>query len=166
MSAVYLGIDPLQPRRSDVDKPSGFFDKYDFHSISPTDEMKVSGWFSSLWTLQEICLRPDMWLCSRDWVLFTAGNSTPVAFNTIVAIVGECKSTLEEMSALASTQPHLDMSRSYLQPSERIKTWIAEGRCHRGFLELMELFDRTGMRDLHMIKKDYILPALGVAAIL
>lgn len=24
-------------------------------------------WFTSLWTLQEICLRPDMWVCTRDW---------------------------------------------------------------------------------------------------
>lgn len=25
------------------------------------------GWFSSLWTLQEACLRPDLYLCDRNW---------------------------------------------------------------------------------------------------
>lgn len=25
------------------------------------------GWFSSLWTLQEACLRPDLYLCDKDW---------------------------------------------------------------------------------------------------
>ena len=24
-------------------------------------------WFTSLWALQEACMRPDMWLCRRDW---------------------------------------------------------------------------------------------------
>ena len=28
----------------------------------------VSQWFTSLWTLQEACMRPDMWLCDKRWV--------------------------------------------------------------------------------------------------
>lgn len=28
---------------------------------------KLQPWFTSLWTLQELCLRPDMLLCDKDW---------------------------------------------------------------------------------------------------
>lgn len=31
-------------------------------------------WFTSLWTLQEICLRPDMLLCDKHWRPFTLSN--------------------------------------------------------------------------------------------
>lgn len=27
----------------------------------------IHEWFTSLWTLQETCMRPDMWLCTSDW---------------------------------------------------------------------------------------------------
>lgn len=33
--------------------------------------MVPGGWFTSLWTLQEACLRPDLYLCNKDWQLFT-----------------------------------------------------------------------------------------------
>ncbi|POS70687.1 hypothetical protein DHEL01_v210917 [Diaporthe helianthi] len=156
MSAVYLGLDSLQPRPA-LDKPTGLFEEYDFYGDFSIDNVKPSGWFSSLWTLQEICLRPDMWLCNSHWTILTTGNCIPIALNTIVALTGACKGILEELSALSSNLPHLDLSRSYLLPNDRMTAMIAHGRYHRGFLELVELFDRTGMRDLHMIKKDYIL---------
>lgn len=31
------------------------------------EEPEPQPWFTSLWTLQEMCLRPDMWICTRDW---------------------------------------------------------------------------------------------------
>ena len=36
------------------------------------------GWLTSLWTLQEACLRPDMALCSVDFELLTVGKDTVV----------------------------------------------------------------------------------------
>lgn len=37
-------------------------------------ELSIDGWFSSLWTLQELCLRPDMVLFDRQWHAFTLGG--------------------------------------------------------------------------------------------
>ena len=34
----------------------------------------LEGWFTSLWTLQELCLRPDMVLYDKDWRPLTQGN--------------------------------------------------------------------------------------------
>lgn len=43
-------------------------------------------WFSSLWTLQEICLRPDMILCNRSWEPLTAGPDTLIPLDHLVAL--------------------------------------------------------------------------------
>ena len=37
------------------------------------DSVTLHGWFTSLWTLQEACLRPDMWICDRSF-----GQSWPM----------------------------------------------------------------------------------------
>lgn len=34
----------------------------------------MNRWFSSLWTLQEICLRPDMRLCNKNWEVLAVGE--------------------------------------------------------------------------------------------
>ncbi|KAF2252744.1 hypothetical protein BU26DRAFT_560100 [Trematosphaeria pertusa] len=45
-------------------------------------------WFTSLWTLQEACLRPDMVLCDRDWTMFTIGgeDQVPILLDHLVAL--------------------------------------------------------------------------------
>jgi hypothetical protein len=46
------------------------------------------GWFTSLWTLQEVFLRSDMLLCNRDWVVFRATeahNEPPMSLDCILA---------------------------------------------------------------------------------
>ncbi|KAK7700430.1 hypothetical protein SLS57_012098 [Botryosphaeria dothidea] len=159
MSRMYLGRDrgdqPTIP-----DASTGFFQAYHFDVSASTDDMEAEGWYSSLWTLQEICLRPDMWLCNATWELFTVGGAgVPAAFNTIVALVGECRQIADQMAALRSgdMRQQLDLSASFLGREDRLKSLVAAGIYHRGFIELLELFDRTGMRDLHIIKKEYIL---------
>lgn len=41
--------------------------------------LEPSGWFTSLWTLQEICMRPDMLIASKDWGLLRLGSSRFIA---------------------------------------------------------------------------------------
>lgn len=41
-------------------------------------------WLTSLWTLQEVCLRPDMALCSRDWKPLLSSNSGIVSLDTLI----------------------------------------------------------------------------------
>ncbi|KAL2827656.1 hypothetical protein BJY01DRAFT_255636 [Aspergillus pseudoustus] len=49
---------------------------------------ELNGWFSSLWTLQELCLRPDMILCDRLWNVFAVRGSkeTAVRLDDLVAL--------------------------------------------------------------------------------
>jgi hypothetical protein len=45
-----------------------------------------SRWFTSLWTLQEVCLHPDMVLCDRDWESLTISQSFMVPIDHIVVL--------------------------------------------------------------------------------
>lgn len=64
------------------------------HNIAPighdgepsSTNFEVNSWFSSLWTLQELCLRPDMWLCGTDWKLLSLNQRDPLPLNGLVAI--------------------------------------------------------------------------------
>jgi hypothetical protein len=47
------------------------------------------GWFTSLWTLQEACLRPDMFVCDLHWNLLSVGQGTsrvPITLDNFVAL--------------------------------------------------------------------------------
>lgn len=43
------------------------------------------GWLTSLWTLQELCLRPRMWLCCSDWSVFSI-DRRPIALDEILTL--------------------------------------------------------------------------------
>ncbi|KAL3475922.1 hypothetical protein BJX99DRAFT_258999 [Aspergillus californicus] len=49
---------------------------------------KVNGWFSSLWTLQELVLRPDMIFCDSQWNAFAVGGTkeTAVRLDDFIAL--------------------------------------------------------------------------------
>lgn len=44
------------------------------------------GWFTSLWTLQEACLRPDMLLCKRDFGVLTV-KDTIITLDSLAALL-------------------------------------------------------------------------------
>ncbi len=52
-----------------------------FHEFESSD-----GWFTSLWTLQELYLRPDMLLCNRSWEILKMPSGMPLTFDTILAV--------------------------------------------------------------------------------
>lgn len=67
------------------------------------DKVTPNAWFTSLWTLQEIALRPDMWLCSRDWSYLTCDGASPLPFSGLITIQNECfkrTSLLERLGPL------------------------------------------------------------------
>lgn len=45
------------------------------------------GWFSSLWTLQEAVLCPDILLCSSDWTPLSDDWNTPIPLQTLMAFL-------------------------------------------------------------------------------
>ncbi|KAL5002749.1 hypothetical protein BDV10DRAFT_201603 [Aspergillus recurvatus] len=48
-----------------------------------------AGWFSSLWTLQEIMIRPDMILLDRYWRPLVLGDRLAVTLDNLLRITGE-----------------------------------------------------------------------------
>ncbi|KAH6697282.1 hypothetical protein F5X68DRAFT_238651 [Plectosphaerella plurivora] len=57
-------------------------DKHEF--LTSDDPQKyVDRWFTSLWTLQEACVRPDMWVCDKNWNLLRLGSTSGRCNNEI-----------------------------------------------------------------------------------
>ncbi|KAL4991796.1 hypothetical protein BDW68DRAFT_151330 [Aspergillus falconensis] len=48
-----------------------------------------AGWFSSLWTLQEVMIRPDMILLDRYWRPLVLGDKLAVTLDNLLRITGE-----------------------------------------------------------------------------
>ncbi|KAK8133122.1 hypothetical protein PG999_001295 [Apiospora kogelbergensis] len=159
MSAIYLNIasERTYPT-TNSNQPTGLFRDYDYSTQIEPDHMVPDPWFSSLWTLQEICLRPDMWMCNRDWEPFTVDNF-PVPFNSLVALVGACRATLLADASLHQDDVglSLDMTRSMSNRETRLRALVGKATYPQGLVELVELLDRTGMKDLCIIEKEYIL---------
>ncbi|KAL3444154.1 hypothetical protein BJX65DRAFT_311121 [Aspergillus insuetus] len=53
------------------------------------ERIKPPAWFESLWTLQEITIRPDMVFLDKDWRPLTIGNTLLVALDSLSSLVGE-----------------------------------------------------------------------------
>lgn len=53
---------------------------------SRNDFPQPNAWFTSLWTLQEACLRPDMFVCNEKWEMLAITNDRPLSLSDIVAL--------------------------------------------------------------------------------
>ena len=65
------------------------------------------GWFTSLWTLQELCLRPDMLLADRDWNICRyngTSRSQPLTIDTLVAVCWSAKPYIIEEECTKSVE--------------------------------------------------------------
>lgn len=62
---------------------------------------KVNPYFTSLWTLQESTLRPDMVFCNASWQNLQVNDSEPVSLGHIVALC----STLMEVAPPSLSRP-------------------------------------------------------------
>lgn len=49
-------------------------------------ERQASLWFTSLWTLQEVCLRPDMWLATANWSICSLDNDQHIPLNGFLCV--------------------------------------------------------------------------------
>lgn len=52
-----------------------------------SDIREPTGWFTSLWTLQEVCLRPDMWLATSTWDILRIGEKEPIPLNGFLSLL-------------------------------------------------------------------------------
>lgn len=72
---------------------------YSFVSLVP------ARWFSSLWTLQEAILCPDIKLCARDWSILKDRDGCPIALDSLAAL-----GSLVTSYILATHRPETHMS--------------------------------------------------------
>lgn len=48
---------------------------------------EVTGWFTSLWTLQEAVLCPEITLCSRNWTVLSDGWGAPIPLQSLIVFI-------------------------------------------------------------------------------
>lgn len=93
------------------------------------EEKEIIGWFSSLWTLQEALMRPDILLLNRDWEPLTVWHVT-ITLDTIASLI-LCRHINFKSDWQATQQLELVRERDQRLPI--------------GAREVYELFSRTGM---------------------
>jgi len=121
-----------------ADVPTGLFDTYETGSDPSTVGADPEGWFSSLWTLQEALLRPDMWLFDKNWKALGVGDGTPVPLDNLIAMVQE-HTNIELTKVPSSTSWG---NRTALEHQFEDLDFPA------GYIELSGLFWSTGMDQL------------------
>lgn len=102
-------------------------------------EELMNGWFSSLWTLQELCLRPDMRLCTKTWELLTVGEDdlTVVGMDDLVALAQGGKFVeLQREGVGATPASGSSMSRS---PTGMLRQIEARSRATDHLWEMLDL---------------------------
>ncbi|CAK4034565.1 Hypothetical predicted protein [Lecanosticta acicola] len=75
--------------------PTGLLMHWDDRFDSPVGQ--ANPWFTSLWTLQELCLRPDMWICSAGWQMLAIRRDEPMPIIGIVALWNCFEPVFQEM---------------------------------------------------------------------
>lgn len=91
----------------------------------------LNPWMTSLWTLQELCLRPDILMCNSHWKLLSFGHDVPITFDELVA--------LEQANAKA------------------LGSTLAASPKPRGAMEISAMLRSTGTADLLQMSRPTIL---------
>lgn len=89
-------IDAIGPRESVAEDPRKTRVKATSQS-GPTRQASL--WFTSLWTLQEACLRPDMCLATANWSIWSLDDDRPVPLNGFLCV--DRRTSLPEYSVNA-----------------------------------------------------------------
>ena len=83
----YPQIRPFTPEDHWELRVNSFTNAASFMStFKPFLSGNVSPWLTSLWTLQEACLRPDMSFCSATWEPLLVGRDTLVTLDTMIVL--------------------------------------------------------------------------------
>jgi hypothetical protein len=81
---------------------------YTYEQDTTFSEMNgQDGWFTSLWTLQELCLRPDMLLADRNWDVCHYNGSTGrqlLTIDTLAAVTWSAKPYIIEEACTKSAE--------------------------------------------------------------
>ncbi|KAG8526664.1 uncharacterized protein KY384_008093 [Bacidia gigantensis] len=80
----------LKELQESPDFSTELFESFEHASSTTGTGQKPSGWFTSLWTLQESFLRPEMIFCNRQWEILRICNhpkAPAVTLDSILALV-------------------------------------------------------------------------------
>ena len=103
--------------------------------IENLEKSQPSSWFTSLWTLQEVCLRPEMILCARGWQPLQLGHGYRVSLDHLIAL------WINTYDSVMRERPNIFTSGYDSALGER-KKWPI------GVTEIALLLESTGMREL------------------
>ena len=123
---------------------------------APEDFM--NRWFSSLWTLQEVCLRPDMRLCNRSWEALAVGGNerTYIGIEDLVALAegGDFQTNiLENLTEAGTGKSEKPITK---KSSDAFKARRIDARS-RATEQLWELLDLSGLEHLLNASRSTIL---------
>jgi hypothetical protein len=62
-------------------------DPFDITTDTVFPRVINSSWFTSLWTLQEAILRPDLRLCNKHWEVLTIDGNFPIALDELASLM-------------------------------------------------------------------------------
>lgn len=112
-------------------------------------------WLTSLWALQEICLRPDMALCNEQWEPLLAGNDCIVSLDALLVLANYLGS-VESAGPSSKTVDFKSDYPSYLEPSPayaREYNAVIEAIREYEYNELPEVYSfQTSIKALYLIK--------------
>jgi hypothetical protein len=146
----------------DVSQPTGLVirdsDKDTAHSHIP------GGWFTSLWTLQEACLRPDMLLCNKNFELLVVGDNVPtvVSLDALAALLnfaihhydqGPFETILNSKTTTEKSKPGTVLEYEDLnKTSPKRQRWILE-KLPVDAVGIQELYDALVMSGMNKLFK-------------
>ena len=115
----------------------------DASGMNDMPEDSMNRWFTSLWTLQEVCLRPDMRLCNREWEVLAVGKNRNlhIGMDDLIALAagGQFQANAWEVIAEAG---HRRSETAKPSTSDR---FVARSRATE---QLWELLDLSGLEHL------------------
>jgi hypothetical protein len=129
------------------------------------------GWFTSLWTLQEACLRPDMLLCNKNFELLVIGYNVPtvVSLDALAALLnfaihhynqGPFETILNNKTTPEKSKPGTVLEyEDFNKSSPKRQRWILEKLPVDavGVLELYDALVMSGMNKLFKVSPATIL---------
>lgn len=76
------------------------------HRTEPVEEVAqrtmAPAWFTSLWTLQEIIIRPDMIMLDKQWRPLTVGNDLVITFDSLITLLNELSDIRDARTGVAT----------------------------------------------------------------
>jgi hypothetical protein len=118
------------------------------------------GWFTSLWTLQEACLRPDMLLCNKNFELLVIGDNTVVTLDALAALLnfaihhyqqGPFETILNSKTTPEKSKPGTVLEYENLNKSSaKRQRWILE-KLPADAVGVQELYDALVMSGMNKL---------------